>query len=180
MTQTDDAWPHVHPHRPMLWRRFRSLRILGSISLGLLLISPACLAQNNPAGSIIGGIGAIMNQADTTAATAAELSAATTILPTTAAAATAIIYVTKESDSFMVRSRQAGVSTQAFREAFETAYQLWREDLCEADLQGIPWADATGDRLLQEVRQQLRCLSRPLSRSKRDSTTKPREINRRA
>lgn len=42
------------------------------------------------------------------------------------------------------------------RSAFEMAYQRWRDRLCEQDLNGMPWADATGDDLFQEFCREIR------------------------
>lgn len=39
--------------------------------------------------------------------------------------------------------------------ALERAYQIWREMLCDADLNGVPWADGNSDRLFREVCRQL-------------------------
>ena len=50
------------------------------------------------------------------------------------------------------QQRQASVFIPPeFLEVFERAYQIWRDRLVEENREGLPVADATSDRLLQEI-----------------------------
>jgi hypothetical protein len=48
---------------------------------------------------------------------------------------------------------------------FQGAYQTWRDQLCDDDAQGIPWAQASGDYLFQIFEEMVlaepSCLNRP-------------------